>query len=89
MMGKELGWAVSVWLFCDVLRPECQNLTEVSEKSYTPKNPVRSVARRQRRSAVTGMGNQLVAKLAFFPPDPAKYAASGVFIHMHVGLLWC
>jgi len=23
--GRKLGWAVSVWLFCDVLRPECQN----------------------------------------------------------------
>jgi len=23
--GRKLGWAVSMWLFCDVLRPECQN----------------------------------------------------------------
>ena len=35
-----MGWVVSVWLFCDVLRPEFQNFDEVSEKSYTPKNPV-------------------------------------------------
>ena len=23
--GRKLGWAVTVWFFCDVLRPECQN----------------------------------------------------------------
>ena len=23
--GRKLGWAVSVCLFCNVLRPECQN----------------------------------------------------------------
>jgi hypothetical protein len=25
------------------------------------------------------MGNHLVAKLAFFPPDPAKYGKDGLF----------
>ena len=29
MTGKEVGWAVSVWLFCDVLRPECHNYTSI------------------------------------------------------------
>ena len=26
----------------------------------------------------TAMGNHLVAKLAFFPPDPAKYGKDGL-----------
>jgi len=34
LVGNATRWAaVCVWLFCDVLRPECQNFTEVSEKS--------------------------------------------------------
>ena len=43
--GRKLVWAVSVWLFGDVLRPECQKFdgsTEVSKILYTPKNPVRN-----------------------------------------------
>jgi len=31
---------VSVWLFCDVLRPECQ-IFDRSIRKITPKNPVR------------------------------------------------
>ena len=36
------------------------------------------------------MGNHLVAKLAFFPPDPVKYTQKGPF-HRGVRLewLWC
>jgi len=31
-LGRKLGWVVSVWLICDVLRPECQNFDRIIRK---------------------------------------------------------
>jgi len=41
-LGRKLCWVVWVWLFCDVLHPNAKIFTHVSEKSYTPVNPVLS-----------------------------------------------
>ena len=44
----------------------------------TPANTLRQAVGRSIAAAATGrMGNHLVAKLAFFPPDPATYTKQG------------